>query len=276
MSKKIVGENAIKKVMDLGIKLFPNIEITSTEVSSMWDELDDGPDYLSQWDYTLDDETNHVILNQFTDDKATDVIIYDTYKKNGKTYTPIKKLAGIMAHQTGLFYNKINIQSITFNSDIIYGNSTFTYSMFNGCKSLTSINGLEKLNTARVVDTQYMFYGCSALTEIKGIEHWDTSNVTNMSAMFSGCNSITSLDLSNWNISKVTNISTMFYKCSGLTSIDLSGWDTSKVTNMNGMFYKCTKLAEIKVSRSKFKLPDGVTAATLLADCACDDFTYVD
>ena len=43
-----------------------------------------------------------------------------------------------------------------------------------------------------------MFNNCRKLKEIKGINKFDTFNVRNMKAMFSQCNELKSLDLSNF------------------------------------------------------------------------------
>lgn len=74
------------------------------------------------------------------------------------------------------------------------------------------------------------------LSTIKGLENLDTSKVTDMGGMFRGCYKLKSLDLSGFDTSKVTNMSDMFKGCSGLTSLNIPGWDTSKVISMRTMF----------------------------------------
>ena len=54
------------------------------------------------------------------------------------------------------------------------------------------------------------FGGFEKLTTIQGIENLNTEEVTNMSGMFSGCSGLTSLDVSKFNTDKVTNMSCMF------------------------------------------------------------------
>ena len=55
------------------------------------------------------------------------------------------------------------------------------------------------------------FSGCSNLTTIEGMENLNTSNVTSMEYMFSGCSSLTGLDLSGFSTGSVTNMRNMFY-----------------------------------------------------------------
>ena len=65
------------------------------------------------------------------------------------------------------------------------------------------------------------FDGFLNLTTIEGIENLNTEEVTNMSCMFNGCSGLTSLDLSSFNTAKVVDMSCMFSGCYGLASLDL-------------------------------------------------------
>ena len=95
---------------------------------------------------------------------------------------------------------------------------------------------------------QSFFGGCNKLTSVVGIENINTSEVMNTVAMFAGCTSLKSVDLSNFHISKVTNMADMFYSCSALTSLDLSGFNTKNVKYMWAMFEGCQNLQTIYVS----------------------------
>ena len=66
----------------------------------------------------------------------------------------------------------------------------------------------------RPTTTKYWFVNLRSLTTIDGLENLNTSEVTDMSAMFFLCSGLTSLNLSNFNTSKVTNMSGMFQSCS--------------------------------------------------------------
>lgn len=96
----------------------------------------------------------------------------------------------------------------------------------------------------RPVSTAYWFHVCSSLTTITGIENLNTSNVTSMSCVFSGCSGLTSLDVSGFNTSKVTSMSGMFQRSPSLTTIyaDETKWSAANVTNSNNMFSGCTSL----------------------------------
>lgn len=97
--------------------------------------------------------------------------------------------------------------------------------------------------------TCYWWFGyADALTSITGLDKLDTENVTNMGDMFYNCSSLTSLDLSSFNTKNVTDMSYMFWDCYDLTSLDISSFNTANVTNMNIMFQSCSKLKTIYAS----------------------------
>ena len=98
------------------------------------------------------------------------------------------------------------------------------------------------------------FRGCENLTTIEGIEYLNTENVENMSSMFRDCYALESLDLSSFNTAKVTSMSHMFYICKALTTIYASDkFVTNQVTYGNNMFYGCEKLNGYDGSKTNYK-----------------------
>ena len=134
-----------------------------------------------------------------------------------------------------------------FNPSFSYYRPTSTAGWFFKCSYLTTIYGMENLNTENVTDMSGMFWGCSSLKSLD-VSHFDTGNVTDMSFMFSGCSGLTSLDVSHFDTGNVTNMDNMFAVCSSLTSLDVSHFDTRNVTNMVGMFIICSGLTSLDVS----------------------------
>ena len=125
-----------------------------------------------------------------------------------------------------------------------------TYRWFADCGGLTSIEGLQNLDTSEVTDMRDMFNGCFALTSLD-VSKFNTEKVTNMSGMFHACFDLTSLDVSKFNTEQVTNMNDMFCGCSGLTSLDVSKFNTEKVTNMSVMFEDCSGLTTLDISNFK-------------------------
>ncbi len=96
---------------------------------------------------------------------------------------------------------------------------------------------------ARPTSCYYWFRACLNLTTIEGIEYLNTEKVTNMKSMFYSCSGLTSLDLSNFNTAKVKNMDYMFNSSSALTTIFVSDkFVMNKVTDSWAMFYGCTNL----------------------------------
>ena len=178
----------------------------------------------------------------------------------------------VMAYRTGT-----EIVIAGDGSGKIYANeiscfafSSVDFSSGEAFTRLTTIKGLDLLDTSKAINMMSMFNTCSALTSLD-LSSWDTSNVTSMNAMFYGCSKLGNLNLSGWKTSEVEDTSFMFYQCSALsaldvagfdtakvanmgymfrecgalTSMDLSGWNTSNVTNMHAMFYNCSKLTSV-------------------------------
>ena len=120
---------------------------------------------------------------------------------------------------------------------------------FSGCMNLTSIEGIENLNTSNVKYMNEMFGQCSNL-ETLDLSHFNTENVGNMSNMFNGCTKLHDLNISSFNTENVTNMYGMFYGCSSLETLDLSHFNTRNVRKdgMNYMFNGCSSLSSLDVS----------------------------
>ena len=132
--------------------------------------------------------------------------------------------------------------SAVFDASFANYYPTSTAYWFQNCSALTSISGVENLNTDNVTNMSWMFFGCSGLTALD-VSGFKTDNVTDMGAMFSGCSSLTSLDLSSFNTANVTNMENMFNGCSNLTTIYVgSEWSTASVEDGSSMFTNCTSL----------------------------------
>ena len=128
---------------------------------------------------------------------------------------------------------------LTSMRNMFYGGN-----MYRELYNMTTIEGLENLNTANVTDMSQMFSGCGRLTSID-FSSFNTAKVTNMYRMFSDCSALTSLDLSSFNTANVTTMESMFQSCRALISLDLSSFDIAKVTDMSGMFMHCYVLKTI-------------------------------
>ena len=93
-----------------------------------------------------------------------------------------------------------------------------------------------------------MFYWMESLTSIEGLEYLNTENVIYMQDMFAGCSSLTSLNLTNFDVSSVESMYNMFYGCRNLGTIFCNeDWNVTAVSldeeyGDGGMFEDCYSL----------------------------------
>ena len=164
------------------------------------------------------------------------------------------KPAGAYSLNTGYSYPEwynagtyATVTRVIFAPSFAQARPTSTHFWFYKMENLTTITGLNYLNTSDVTVMSNMFSDCSKLSNID-LSSFNTSKVTTMYHMFLGCKSLTSLDLSSFNTSKLSDMTMMFYHCDALTSIDLSSFNTSEVTSMYAMFSECSSLTSLNLS----------------------------
>ena len=140
------------------------------------------------------------------------------------------------------FFALTSIEGLQYlNTD----NVTTMSNMFNWCSSLTSLT--IPFNTSNVTDMSEMFFGCGALTDID-VSGMQTGKVTTMEQMFNGDSKLTKLDLSTFDTSSLEDMTWMFWYCSALESVDLSSFNTENVTSMYGLFAECASLSSVNLS----------------------------
>ena len=151
-------------------------------------------------------------------------------------------------HNDPSWYSYHNsVTEVEFDPSFADARPTSTCSWFYEMSNLTSITGLEYLNTSEVTDMCCMFALCQQLTSLD-LSHFNTANVTDMYGMFAFCQQLTTLDLSHFNTANVADMRHMFHECSSLTSLDLSSFNTANVTNMYCMFVSCFELTTLDLS----------------------------
>ena len=129
---------------------------------------------------------------------------------------------------------------LTTTARMFYGGWNIDKQQDINLANMTSIEGLQYLNTSNVEDMEYMFSECTNLESID-LSHFNTAKVTSMFAMFSGCEKLTTLDLSTFNFDEVGDIQWMFSYCKNLTTIYCSQ-DLSDITYSGATFRSSTKL----------------------------------
>ena len=151
--------------------------------------------------------------------------------------------------------NNLNLDNVleTINSLPKAINTDYTpeFISFRGYTGNSLEIATRNIDTSNITNMKDIFNGCKSLTSLD-LSGWNTSKVTSMQNMFNSCSSLTNLDLSSFDTSKVTSMQNMFNSCSSLTNLDLSSFDTSNVTNMQNIFDGCYSLTKLDIRNFNF------------------------
>lgn len=140
-----------------------------------------------------------------------------------------------------------DIKTVVFKRNFRDARPTTCSLWFGSCTNLTSIEGLENLNTSDVTSMDYMFYKCEQLRALD-LSGFNTEKVENMRDMFSNCKNLETLNLSSFKTNNLTDMSEMFLECNKIAQLDLSGFNTSGVKALDLVFKNCYELEALDLS----------------------------
>lgn len=146
-----------------------------------------------------------------------------------------------------------DIKTVVFKRNFRDARPTTCSQWFCFCTNLTSIEGLENLNTSDVTRMDNMFYKCGQLRALD-LSAFNTEKVKNMADMFGYCKNLETLNLSSFKTNDLTNMSRMFYECNKIVQLDLSGFNTSGVKALDQVFKNCYALESLDLSSFDTKL----------------------
>ena len=213
----------------------------STKAGQGSEVIDQGTWGTSKWEYTR--EGNDYVLHLHEGTLGSTGVYFD--EKNYLVNVGVLQLNENFRNQL----TKINIDpGVIANQD--------SDGLFYGLTKLTSIEGLENLDTSKVHSMFSMFEDCSSLTKID-LSHFNTSRVNQYSEMFRGCTNLINIDLSNFStLPELGGPSTidMFDNCVSLTDLKLGSLISGDAFEM---FANCTSLTSLDLS--KFIMPTGMT-----------------
>ena len=113
------------------------------------------------------------------------------------------------------------------------------------CSTLETID-ISGFDTSAVTDLGQLFQSCIALTTIVGLDTLNTTSATRFIKMFYNCSALTEIDISSFDASKVVYAGNMFGLCKNLTTIYAkAGTDWSSIatlTSSTDMFADCANL----------------------------------
>ena len=185
---------------------------------------------------------------------------------------------GSYINEKPAWYSKrAGVTKVVFNSTFANARPDQCDSWFEGMSNLTTITGLNYLDTYETGSMDYMFKNCTKLTSID-LSHLNTYNLATINYMFAGCTSLKSVKLngpefplSEDMINQIMN--GVFDGCSSLTSLDLSDFyfeepytytygDTSyeaytiTIKTGNNLLRGCTSLQELVLPATANNLSD--------------------
>jgi uncharacterized protein YjbI with pentapeptide repeats len=146
-------------------------------------------------------------------------------------------------------FDKSRVKKIIFNENIDTSNVTSFVAMFNNCRQLKEIIGLENFRFDKAEDVDNMFYYCISLEQII-FNNPKFDNVTSFALMFNNCISLKEIKgLEHANFSKADSLDWVFCGCSKLKELDLSNTKfPSHDCSFRQMFYGCSRLKTLKIN----------------------------
>lgn len=165
-----------------------------------------------------------------------------------------------------------DIKTVVFKRNFRDARPTTCSLWFGSCTNLTSIEGLENLNTSDVTRMDYMFYKCEKLRSLD-LSGFNTEKVENMKDMFGNCKDLETLNLSSFKTNNLTNMSEMFLECNKIAQLDLSGFNTSGVKALDQVFKNCYALESLDLSSFDTKLVKDMSS--LFENCQSLKTIYV-
>ncbi len=175
---------------------------------------------------------------------ATDANLVAGGTYQGNTITEVWKGTQVTNNSSNVW--PMGRRTVVFDSSFRDVRPQSTEKWFSGCGGLTSIQGLQYLNTSLVSSMEAMFAGCESLESLD-LSSFDTKNVKSFYYMFSGCTSLKSLKL-NFDISSASSMANMFRECKSLKTLDLSCFKSNSMLDLSGMFCMCENLTSVDLS----------------------------
>ena len=158
------------------------------------------------------------------------------------------------------------VVTITTDDFEFYLNEDAT-SMFQGLVNLTSIEGLDKVNTSYVVKLNKFFAVCKKLTSVD-LSLFKTENVTHMNYMFTGCEQLQSVDFSSFTTDKVKGFGGVFAHAHALSSITWGEhFQLINCTTVSHLFTRCDNLVNLDLSFIQGSTSD-IDVAFMFDHCA--------
>lgn len=173
----------------------------------------------------------------------------------------------------GMFSKCSSLTTLDLSSLSFTSLQRFGY-MFEECVKLTSIK-LPSINTIKttlhVSYTPSLFYNCNQLTTIEGLDRINTQYVQSLNFWFAYCSKLEYVNLSNMNFSRVNSFSNMFYRCTLLKGVNFTNvvfptldslGGPPNLVDMSYMFSNCTAITSLS-NLTGFELFNFITVGNM-------------
>ena len=174
-------------------------------------------------------KTNSKHILKITIDESCSACPNTTMQYLLKSYVYLLEVVGlehlntsIVTNMTDFFFRDFELSTVDV-SGFHTENVSNMMSMFSGCRSLTSIKGLDKLKNAKDVSMWGMFSSCSSLgvIDLSGIDFTKNTSGSSITKMFMDCSSLRAIIVGDgWVPSKIQNSSSVFEGCTSLVGED--------------------------------------------------------
>lgn len=124
--------------------------------------------------------------------------------------------------------------------------------MFEDCKNLQTIIGIDSFVMNTVTSITCMFRGCSSMTSLN-LNTWNTVLLEDASNAFESCSSLETLEIGNWNASNIQSLYSFLSDCTALKQLDISSWELTSITNLERMCYACESMTDFNINTTYIK-----------------------
>lgn len=161
-----------------------------------------------------------------------------------------------------LFYNCISLEEIDLGN-IRFGQVNYVDDLFNGCKNLKTVKGINGINITDLTSCDRMFMGCSRISDIDMSNlTTDTDQIISVTQMFEGCSNLESVQISARNRDgvksalNVKNFVATFKDCIKIQKLNLSSLVINPTSEDSREDYKtafsgCVGLTELSTPELK-------------------------
>ena len=253
LDEETIVADEVMSEEELSIELDDQVSGVSLDDS---EEIDDG---LT----TAAEPKAYVVISR---DEKTLTFYYGTgYSTTRADYYLVPEEMGHNADSSLIFPEWVKlttINSVEIDGSFRYYHPTDISGYF-AISTLTSITGLENLDTSRVqkMESTFAYVKISSLD----VSMLDVSSCVTMVSMFEECQAV-NIQLGTWNAKKVMDMSNMFKDCTQLTSLDLSNVSTQNLNHMYQMFACCESLETVSFGTS-FDTSNVITMYYLFQGC---------